>query len=87
VSDTNSRALVLSSFENEVSALILPTEVASRLDDKAKLTFEQVGDEHSLSKVETTDHVFTIPVSYAEILEAAGRSSSGTSASGSSAGN
>jgi hypothetical protein len=87
VSHTDSRVLVLSSFENNVSALILPTEVTSCFDEKAKLTFEQVGDEHFLSKVETADHVFTIPVSHAGILEAAGRSPSGTFASRSSAGN
>lgn len=87
VSHTDSRVLVLSSFENNVSALILPTEIASCFDDEAKLTFEQVGDEHFLSKVETADHVFTIPVSHAEILEAAWRSPSRTFASRSSAGN
>jgi hypothetical protein len=86
-SHTDSRVLVLSSFENSVSALILPTEVASCFDDKANLTFKQIGGEHVLSKVEAADHVFTIPVSHAEILEAAGRSPRGTFASRSSAGN
>jgi hypothetical protein len=86
VSDTDSRVLVLSSFENNVSALILPTEVASRFDDKAKFTFEQVGDQHFLSKIETADHSFTIPVSRSEILEAEAKSHSATPASGSASG-
>ena len=86
VSNTDSRILALSSFENNVSAMILPTEVASSLSDKAEITFEQVGDQHFLSKIETADHSFTIPVSRSEILEAEAKSNSATPASGGASG-
>jgi hypothetical protein len=86
VSETDSRVLVLSSFENNVSALVLPTEIANRFDEKAQLTFEQVGDQHFLSKIETADHAFTIRVSRSEILEAEAKSHNATPASGSASG-
>jgi hypothetical protein len=86
VYSTDSRALVLSSSENNVSAMVLPTDVESSSDDKAKVSFEEVGGEHFLSKIETANHLFTIPVSRSAILEAAARSHSGISASGSASG-
>lgn len=79
--------LILSSFENRASAFVLPTTHVSSSGDKVQVIFEQVGGEHFLSKIETADHVFTIPVTHSEILEAAARSHSGTSPSGASAGN
>jgi hypothetical protein len=86
--DADPGVLILSSFENRTNAMVLPTtQVDSSSVDKLQVSFEEVGGEHFLSKIATADHVFTIPVSHAEILEAAARSNSGTSASGSSAGN
>ncbi len=85
-SDSDQKVLILSSFENRTGVLVLPTEIKTNHGDIAKVSFEQVGDEHFLSKIETAYYVFTIPVSRAEILEAAARSHSGTSASGSSSG-
>jgi hypothetical protein len=67
--------------------MVLSTSVESTQADKPEVSFEQVGGQHFLSKIETADHVFTIPVSRSEILEATARSHSGTSASGTSAGN
>jgi hypothetical protein len=86
VSDTDTRALVLSSFENRANAFVLPIEVEGSHAGKARVSFEEVGGEHFLSKIETADHSFTISVSRSEILEAAARSHSGPSASGSSDG-
>ena len=80
LSDTDPSALILSSFENRANAIVVSTQVESSSDDKAKLTFEQVGDEHFLSKIETADHVFTMMLaSHSEILEAAAKSHSGAS--------
>jgi hypothetical protein len=81
VSRDNQEALVLSSFENGAGAIV-STQVENSSADKAHVTFEQVGGQHFLSKIETADHVFTIPVSRSEILEAAAKSARGTSASG-----
>src|SRR5271165_4990517 len=80
------RVLVLSSFENRASAIVLAADVESISADKAQVSFEQVGGQYFLSKIETAEHVFTIPVSHSAIMEAAAKSHSGTSASGSVAG-
>ena len=61
-------ALVISSYENGASATVLPTEVESAPGNKPQVSFETAGDEHILSKIETNDNVFTIPVSQAAHL-------------------
>ena len=74
VSDDKWAGLILSSFENRAGALVRPIEVESirevesTSDGKAHLSFETAGGEHFLSKIETADNVFTIPVSRAAIL-------------------
>ncbi len=86
VNDTNQGALVLSSFENRMGAIVLSAEVESSSGNNVHVSFEQVGGQHFLSKIETADHVFTIPVSRSEILEAAARSHGGASGSGTASG-
>jgi hypothetical protein len=86
LSDTDPNVLILSSFENRASAMVLATQVASSSDDKVHVSFAEVGGEYFLSKIETADNSFTIPVSRLAILEAAAKSHSGTSASGSASG-
>ncbi len=86
LSDTNEETLVLSSLDNRARVMVLSTAVESTQADKPEVSFEQVGGQHFLSKIETADHVFTIPVSRSEILEAAARSHSGASSSGRSDG-
>jgi hypothetical protein len=83
---TDEETLVLSSLDSRARVMVLSTTVESTQADKPEISFEQVGGQHFLSKIETVDHVFTIPVSRSEILEAAARSHSGTSASGRSGG-
>ena len=79
VSDDRWAGLIFSSFENRASAIVHPIEVESTPDGKAHLSFETAGDEHSLSKIETADNVFTIPVSRAAILLASEKSHTDTS--------
>lgn len=86
VSDSIVGALVLTSIENRASAMVLATEIKSNVTEKASVSFEQIGEEHFINKIETAEHSFTISVSRSEILEAAARSHSGTSASGTSSG-
>jgi hypothetical protein len=86
LSDTNEETLVLSSLDSRARVMVLSTAVESTQADKPEVSFEQVGGQHFLSKIETADHVFTIPVSRSEILEAAARSHSGASSSGRSDG-
>jgi hypothetical protein len=85
-SNTNEKALVLSSFENRTSAVVVATVVEGNDTGKASVSFEQVGGEHFLSKIETDGHLYSISVSRSEILEAAARSHGGTSTPGTSSG-
>jgi hypothetical protein len=64
VNDHNERALTLSSFENRVAVMVHPSEVVEKTGaEQPSFSFQQVGEQHLLSKIETGDHVFTIPVS------------------------
>jgi hypothetical protein len=86
VTDTNEKVLILRSFENRTSVLVVASQVESASADKVQVSFERVGGEHFLSKIETSNHLFTIPVSHSEILEAAARSHTGASGTGSASG-
>ena len=85
VSDDRWDGLIFRSVENRASAIVHPIEVKSAPADKAQVSFETAGGEHFLSKIQTADNVFTIPVSRAAILLASGKSHTDT-ASGSSVG-
>jgi len=82
LSDIHPEVLILSSFDGRAGLMVRSTEVESTGADKPEVSFEQIDGQHFLSKIETADHVFTIPVSRSEILEAAAKSARGTSASG-----
>jgi hypothetical protein len=83
LSDIHPEILILSSFESRASAMLLSsTRVESSSAGKPEVSFEQIDGQHFLSKIETANHVFTIPVSRSEILEATAKSARGTSASG-----
>jgi hypothetical protein len=84
VSDDRWEGLILSGVKNHASAIVLPNEVENAAE-KAHVSFETAGDEHFLSKIETADNVFTIPVSRAAILLASRKSHTDTP-SGSSVG-
>ena len=61
--DTNTTELAITSFENRVGVLLLSSEVSPTREDKPALSFEHIGNQYFLSKIETADHIFTIPVS------------------------
>ena len=87
---TDPRLLILNSLETRATVIIHSTWVENNENndaDKNEVSFVQVGDEHFLSKIETPNHLFTISVSLSEILEAAAKSQSGSSALGSADGN
>lgn len=62
INDRDVNQLSLISFENRTGVLLTSTVVEQNRDDKQALTFEVVGDQHILSKIETADHVFTLYV-------------------------
>jgi hypothetical protein len=69
VSDYDERALAISSFENRVAVVVIPSEVIDRSGaEQPSVSFQQVGEQHLLSKIATADHVFAIPVSNAAVL-------------------
>jgi hypothetical protein len=54
-------SLIVKSYDN--GAFVLPVEADSVNDGSPKLTFEQVGGKHFLSKVETQDRIYNIGTS------------------------
>jgi len=84
VSDDPSSGLVLSSYENHVITTVFPIDVESARVNKPEVTFETAGDEHLLSRIQTANNVFNIPVSKPAnngILANNGKTSSGSSRS------
>ena len=80
----NPRVLVLSSYENRASAIVIPAEVEESLGGKARLTFETAGDQHFLSSIATEDHVYNFEVPSTDSLLAATphQTGSGSASSG-----
>jgi hypothetical protein len=74
ISNDKYEGLILSSVENHVSVILHPTKVESRYDDKAQASFQEIGDQRFLSKIETGDNIFTIPEPSVAIQEASARS-------------
>jgi hypothetical protein len=69
------RVLLISSFENHASALVLATEIVdATAAAQPGLSFQEVGEQHLLGKIQTADHVFTIRVLDRAVLEAAAKS-------------
>jgi hypothetical protein len=81
------RDLVLSSYGHHTSAIFVATEFEENSGNKTEISFKIVGGQRFLSEIRTAEHVFTIPVTQTEILEAAARSNGGASAMERSAGN
>jgi hypothetical protein len=85
ISDNNERALAITSFENHAALFVLSSEVVDRSGSMhPSVSFQQVGEQHLLSKIETAEHVFMIPLSSAAVLGAAMKDNNGPSVSGSS---
>lgn len=63
LSDANpSGGLVLSSYGNRVTSLVLPVDVENATVYKPQLTFEAIGGQRVLSRIQTADNVFDIPI-------------------------
>ena len=85
--DDRFEGLILSSYENRTSVFVHPVEIESASADKPQLSFERVGGQNFLSRIQTTNDIYNIPVSRSVIVEAAARSRDNGSASGSSGSN
>jgi len=80
VNDSDEKTLAISSRESHAAVLVLSSEIAPATGaEQPSLSFQQVGEQHLLSKIRTAEHVFTIPVSNSAVLEAAMRKGNGSS--------
>jgi hypothetical protein len=74
--------LSISSYENRSSVFVIPIDFENQLAESPKLIFEQVGDRHILSKVETVDGVYTLPEPRSANLVAGAKQQQAMSAAG-----
>jgi uncharacterized protein (DUF362 family) len=58
-----SGGLFLGSYENRVTIAVLPIDMESARDSEPELIFKTVDGQHLLSRIQTADHVFNIPIS------------------------
>lgn len=79
-----SRILLLSSYNNRASVLLVPFEVENARNDKPQISFERVGHQYVLSEIQTAQNVYEISISRPsqEMLLASGKSQNEPSASG-----
>ena len=78
-----SRILLLSSYNNRASVLLVPFEVKNARNNKPQVSFERVGQQYVLSKIQTAQNVYEISISRPspEMLLASGKSQNDPSAS------
>jgi len=86
-SDDKFEGLILSSYENRTSVFVHPIEIESAHADKPSVSFERVREQHFLSRIQTANDVYNIPLSRSVITEATARPHDNGSASGSSGSN
>ena len=79
-----SRILLLSSYNNRASVLLVPFKVENARNDKPEVSFERVGDQYVLSQIQTAQNVYEISISRPspEMLLASGKSQNDPTASG-----
>ena len=82
-SDDKFAGLILSSYENRTRVFVHPIETESAHADKPSVSFERVGEQHFLSRIQTANDVYNIPLSSTVIMEDAARLHDNGSASGS----
>jgi hypothetical protein len=65
--------LMLTSDNKRTSVFIHPAEMEDASDEKPKMSFHRVGEQHFLSAIETADYVYNCTVSRSLLLEAAAK--------------
>jgi hypothetical protein len=83
VSEDRFGGLIISSYEARSSVFVMPNEFKSYPADNVKVKFKQIGDVHFLSKIETANGAYNIPVPHsatviAGVKQRGDMSSSGT---------
>ena len=63
ISSQNKKVLLISNSEAHAAVFVLTNEIAGTTSsEQPSVSFQQVGEQHLLSKIQTAEHVFTIPV-------------------------
>jgi len=76
-------ALLLTSDNTGTSVFVHPTEMEGAPNDKPKVSFQKVGEQHFLSAIQTEDYLYNFTVRRSVILEAAQKQPGMVSASAS----
>ena len=85
--DDKHQGLVLRNHKDGTSVFVHPFEVESASADNPQVSFERVGEEHFLSRIQTSTDVYNIPVYRSDIVVAEARANGKTSASAGSGSN
>jgi hypothetical protein len=65
--------LMLTSDDKRTSVFVHPVEMEEASDDKPKVSFHKVGEQHFLSAIETADYIYNFTASKSVLLEAAAK--------------
>jgi hypothetical protein len=76
------RELIISSYETRSGVFVAPIEFDGQLVGNSKVVFDQVGDLHFLSKIETLGGVYTLALPHSVNIVAGAKQQQGMSASG-----
>lgn len=84
IHDSSVGQLVLSSVENKTGVIMVASQWQDTREYMPRVIFQEIGGQHFLVKIETAEHVFTVPVSKSAVLEAmkSGQGSGGAGTSG-----
>ena len=82
VSEDRFSGLIISSYENRSSVVVMPNEFKSYPADNIKVSFQQIGDVHFLSRIETANGAYNIPVPHSATVAAGVKQHGDMSASG-----
>ncbi len=75
--------LMLTSDNTGSTVFVRPTEMEGASDEKPRVSFHKVGEQHFLSAIQTEDYVYNFTVPRSVILEAAAKQPGTVSASAS----
>lgn len=83
LSEQHEGALLLNNFEKHASVIVFPRSIENISNSQSSVGFAEVGGQHFLSKINTASHVYFIPPSRTEIMQAATKPQSGAPGAGS----
>lgn len=81
ISNNGLGGLMLSNYENRSSVYLLPNQFQGSQGTKVKVAFEQIGDQHVLSSIETPGGIYSFPLPTSATAFAKAKHVDGTTAS------